>query len=52
MRRICRVQEIAENGVALDTLITKLRKLDVLTELKAKRAWAAAGRIWRNTNVP
>jgi hypothetical protein len=43
IRRICRVQQIAENGVALDTLITELRKRDVLTELKAKRARFAAG---------
>jgi hypothetical protein len=43
LRRICRVLGVAENGVALDTLITELRKLDLLTELKAKRARAAAG---------
>jgi hypothetical protein len=34
---------IAESGVALDTLITELRKQGVLTALKAKRARAAAG---------
>jgi hypothetical protein len=43
IRRICRVQEIAENGVALDTLISELTKRDVLSALKAKRARAAAG---------
>src|SRR5215831_15042181 len=41
----CRVLEITENGVALDTLITELTRRDppVLTALKAKRARAAAG---------
>jgi hypothetical protein len=34
---------VAENGVALDTLISELTKRDVLTALKAKRARAAAG---------
>jgi hypothetical protein len=43
VRRICRVSEIPEKGVNLDTLITELVKKDVLTELKAKRARAAAG---------
>lgn len=43
IRRICRVLEIPENGVALDTLISELAKRDVLTALKAKRARAAAG---------
>jgi hypothetical protein len=43
MRRICRVLGVPENGVALDTLISELTKRDVMTELKAKRARAAAG---------
>jgi hypothetical protein len=43
IRRICRVQEIAENKVQLDILITELAKRDVLTALEAKRARAAAG---------
>jgi hypothetical protein len=45
IRRICRVLNIPENGVALDTLISELAKQDppVLTALKAKRARAAAG---------
>jgi hypothetical protein len=43
IRRICRVLEIAENGVKLDTLITELKNRNVLTELKAKRARSAAG---------
>ena len=43
IRRICRVLEIPEKGVALDTLISELAKRDILTALKAKRARAAAG---------
>jgi hypothetical protein len=43
VRRICRVLEMAENGVPLDALISELTKRDVLTALKAKRARAAAG---------
>jgi orotate phosphoribosyltransferase-like protein len=43
IRRICRVLGVAENGVPLDTLISELTKRDVLTEVKAKRARAAAG---------
>ena len=43
MRRICRVLGVPENGVALDTLISELTKQNVMTELKAKRARAAAG---------
>jgi hypothetical protein len=43
IRRICRVLEFPENGVALDTLISELTKQGVLTALKAKRARAAAG---------
>jgi hypothetical protein len=39
----CRVLEIPEKGVALETLISELAKRDVLTALKAKRARAAAG---------
>jgi hypothetical protein len=44
-RRICRVLGLAENGVALETLISELAKRDppVLTSLKAKRARAASG---------
>jgi hypothetical protein len=43
IRRICRVLGVAENGVALDTLISELAKQSTLTALKAKRARAAAG---------
>jgi hypothetical protein len=43
IRRICRVLDIGENGVPLDALITELTKRDVFTQLKAKRARAAAG---------
>jgi hypothetical protein len=43
IRRICRVLDIGEKGVALETLISDLAKRDVLTALKAKRARAAAG---------
>ena len=43
IRRICRVLEIPENNVALDTLISELTKGGVLIALKAKRARAAAG---------
>lgn len=43
IRRICRVLSVAENGVALNTLIIELTKRDVLTALKATRARAAAG---------
>jgi hypothetical protein len=43
IRRICRVLEMAEDGVPLDALISELTKRDVLTALKAKRARAAAG---------
>ena len=43
IRRICRVLEIPENNVPLDTLISELTKRNVLTALKAKRARAAAG---------
>jgi hypothetical protein len=43
IRRICRVLDVAENGVALDTLISELTKRNVLTAQKAKRARAAAG---------
>jgi hypothetical protein len=43
VRRICRVRNIVERGIALDTLITELLKQGVLTALKAKRARAAAG---------
>ena len=43
IRRICRVSEILEKGVNLNTLISQLVKTGVLTESKAKRARAAAG---------
>jgi hypothetical protein len=43
IRRICRVLDIQENDVPLDTLISELTKREVLTPLKAKRARAAAG---------
>jgi len=43
IRRLCRVAEIPEKGINLGTLISELVKKDVLTELKAKRARAAAG---------
>jgi hypothetical protein len=43
IRRICRVLDIGENDVPLDALITELTKRDVFTQLKAKRARAAAG---------
>jgi hypothetical protein len=45
IRRICCVLEMAENGVALETLISDLAKRDppTLTSLEAKRARAAAG---------
>ena len=43
IRRISRVLGVTENGVALETLITDLTKQGVLTQLKAKRARAAAG---------
>jgi hypothetical protein len=43
IRRICRVLEIAENRVPLEALIAELVKREVMTELKAKRARAAAG---------
>jgi hypothetical protein len=43
IRRICRVQNVKENGVKLDALITELVNQSVLTGLKAKRARAAGG---------
>src|ERR1700757_765031 len=43
IRRICRVLEIPENRVPLEALIAELVKRDAITELKAKRARAAAG---------
>ena len=39
---ICRNNEIKESGVKLDQLITELTKLDVITQIKAKRARVAA----------
>lgn len=42
LRNICRAKAIEERGVKLDTLITNLTKIDVLTQLKAKRARVAA----------
>jgi hypothetical protein len=43
IRRICRVLEIHENRVPLEALIAELVKREVMPELKAKRARAAAG---------
>jgi hypothetical protein len=43
IRRICRVLNINEKDVALNTLIDELAKRDVLTQLKAKHARFAAG---------
>lgn len=43
VRRICRKHSISENGVKLDGLISELVKMNALTEMKAKRARAAAG---------
>lgn len=42
LRNICRANEIEERGVKLDQLITDLTKSSILTQLKAKRARAAA----------
>ncbi len=42
LRNICRNNEIAESGVKLDQLITELTKLDVISQIKAKRARVAA----------
>jgi hypothetical protein len=42
VRRICRNREIVEAGVQLDSLITSLNKIEVLTDAKAKRARVAA----------
>ena len=42
MRRICRKYSIAEKDVNLDTLISQMVKDNKLTEMKAKRARAAA----------
>jgi hypothetical protein len=43
VRRVCRKRSIDERDVNLDALISALVKQNVLTELKAKRARAAAG---------
>jgi hypothetical protein len=43
VRRICRVRGVSEKGVALDSLIAELVKLDALSQVKAKRARAAGG---------
>jgi hypothetical protein len=43
VRRVCRKHSIDERDVNLDKLISELVKQNVLTELKAKRARAAAG---------
>jgi hypothetical protein len=45
IRRICRVLKMAENGAALEMLISDLAKRDppILTSLEAKRARVAAG---------
>lgn len=42
LRNICRNNGINEAGVKLDQLITELTKLDVITQIKAKRARVAA----------
>jgi hypothetical protein len=42
LRNICRNNEINESGVKLDQLITELTKLDVISQIKAKRARVAA----------
>jgi len=42
LRRICRKHTVTEKDVPLDTLISELAKLDVLSATKAKRARAAA----------
>jgi hypothetical protein len=42
IRKICRVQQIPENGVKLDELVSVLVKRELLTGLKAKRSRAAA----------
>jgi hypothetical protein len=42
IRKICRLHEIAENGVNLDKLVTELVNRELLTGLKAKRARASA----------
>jgi len=42
LRNICRNYEVEESGVKLDQLITELTKLDVITQIKAKRARVAA----------
>jgi hypothetical protein len=43
IRRICRNNDIEENDVKLDQLVSELTKRDLITGLKAKRARAAAG---------
>ena len=42
VRRICRKRGIVEAGVNLDSLISALTKIEVLTDTKAKRARVAA----------
>ncbi|MES9969569.1 MAG: hypothetical protein ABW092_06010 [Candidatus Thiodiazotropha sp.] len=42
LRNICRNNEIEESGVKLDQLIAELTKLDVISQIKAKRARVAA----------
>ena len=41
LRNICRNNGIEESGVKLDQLITELTKLEVITQIKAKRARVA-----------
>ena len=42
LRNICRNNGIEESGAKLDQLITELTKLDVISQIKAKRARVAA----------
>jgi hypothetical protein len=42
LRNICRNNGVEESGVKLDQLITELTKLDVISQIKAKRARVAA----------
>ena len=42
IRTICRNNGIEESGIRLDQLITELTKLDVISQIKAKRARVAA----------
>jgi hypothetical protein len=42
IRNICRNHGVEESGIKLDQLITELTKLDVISQIKAKRARVAA----------